>query len=152
MDRAPKPASPSGKIFVGVAGWSYPDWGGIVYPAHRSRGFDEASYLADYFNAIELNTSFYQPPRPAVAARWVERLAVHPGFLFTAKLWQKFTHESGATTADEEAVRAGFAPLVAAGKLAAVLLQFPYSFHRTPENLARLTDLIERFGEYQLVV
>jgi uncharacterized protein YecE (DUF72 family) len=99
-ERASKPASPAGKIFVGVAGWSYPDWGGIVYPAHRSREFDEASYLADYFDTIEINTSFYQPPRPAVAERWVERLAAHPRFLFTAKLWQKFTHETGATGAD----------------------------------------------------
>jgi uncharacterized protein YecE (DUF72 family) len=151
-DRAQKPGSLPGKIFVGVAGWSYPDWGGIVYPAHRSRDFDEANYLADYFNAIEINTSFYQPPRPAVAARWVERLAAHPGFLFTAKLWQKFTHETGATAADEQAVRDGFAPLAEAGKLAAVLLQFPYSFHRTAENFDRLKNLLDRFQDYQRVV
>ena len=151
-ERALKSESVSGKIFVGVAGWSYPDWGGIVYPTHRPREFDEASYLADYFDAIEINTSFYQPPRPAVAERWVERLAAHPRFLFTAKLWQKFTHETGATAADEQAVRAGFAPLAAAGKLAAVLLQFPYSFHRTPENVDRLKRLLERFQDYQLVV
>lgn len=151
-DRAPKAGSHPGKIFVGVAGWSYPDWAGIVYPAHRSREFDEASYLADYFDVIEINTSFYQPPRPAVAERWVERLAAHPRFLFTAKLWQKFTHETGATAADEQAVRAGFAPLAAADKLAAVLLQFPYSFHRTPENVARLKSLLERFQDYPLVV
>ena len=73
-------------------------------------------------------------------------------FLFTAKLWQRFTHETGATAADEQAVRDGFAPLAAAGKLAAVLLQFPFSFHRTPENFARLTTLLDRFQDYQLVV
>jgi uncharacterized protein YecE (DUF72 family) len=151
-ERTPRTASLSGKIFVGVAGWSYPDWSGIVYPAHRSRDFDDASYLVDYFDAIEINTSFYQALRPGVAARWVERLAAHPRFLFTAKLWQKFTHETGATAADEQAVRAGFAPLVAAGKLAAVLLQFPFSFHRTPENVDRLKNLLDRFQDYQLVV
>ena len=149
---SPSTSPSSGRIFVGPAGWSYADWAGIVYPAHRSREFHEASYLAQYFDAIEINTSFYQPLRPALAAQWVERVASHPRFQFNAKLWQKFTHETGATTADEEAVRTGFAPLVAAGRLAAVLLQFPYSFHRTPDNVAHLKNLVERFQSYPLVV
>jgi uncharacterized protein YecE (DUF72 family) len=140
------------KIFIGPAGWSYPDWDGIVYPAHHSRDFDAASYLANYFDAIEINTSFYQPLRPSVAARWAERLASHARFQFTAKLWRKFTHETGATAADEQAVREGFAPLAAAGKLASLLLQFPFSFHRTPENILRLVSLLDRFQEYSCVV
>jgi uncharacterized protein YecE (DUF72 family) len=150
-DHAPKTALRE-KIFVGPAGWSYPDWDGIVYPAHHSRDFDAASYLANYFDAIEINTSFYQPLRPSVAARWAERLASHARFQFTAKLWKKFTHETGATAADEQAVREGFAPLAAAGKLAALLLQFPFSFHRTPENILRLVSLLDRFQEYSCVV
>lgn len=140
------------KIFVGPAGWSYPDWDGIVYPAHHSRDFDAASYLANYFDVIEINTSFYQPLRPAVAARWVERLAAHPRFQFTAKLWKRFTHETGATAADVQAVREGFAPLAEAGKLAALLLQFPFSFHRTPENTELLENLLDRFQDYPRVV
>jgi uncharacterized protein YecE (DUF72 family) len=152
MPRAAKPKSAAGKILVGPAGWSYADWSGIVYPARRSREFHEASYLAQYFDTIEINTSFYQPPRPEVAAQWLERVAANPKFVFTAKLWQKFTHETGATAEDERAVRAGFAPLCAAGRLAAVLMQFPYSFHRTTENEARLTALLQRFADYQMVV
>ena len=33
-----------------------------------------------------------------------------------------------------------------------MLLQFPFSFHRTEENVARLTGLLERFADYPLVV
>lgn len=150
-DHTAKPASLE-RIFVGPAGWSYPDWDGIAYPAHHGRDFDPAAYLANYFDVIEINTSFYQPLRPSVAARWVERLAAHARFQFTAKLWRKFTHETGATAADEQAVRDGFAPLVAAGKLAALLLQFPFSFHRTPENVKLLETLLDRFQEYPCVV
>src|ERR1700687_378136 len=139
MARATKAHSPAANILVGPAGWSYADWFGIVYPARRSRQFHEAAYLAQYFDTIEVNTSFYQPLRPSVAAQWLERVAANPKFLFTAKLWQKFTHETDATAADERAVRAGFAPLHAAEKLAVVLLQFPYSFHCTGENVARLS-------------
>jgi uncharacterized protein YecE (DUF72 family) len=140
------------EIFVGPAGWSYVDWNGIVYPTPRPRGFHEANYLAEFFDTIEINTSFYQPIRPQLAAQWLTRVASNPRFLFTAKLWQKFTHEGATTAADIEAVRVGFDPLHQAGKLGAVLLQFPFSFHNTSENLARLQQILDAFRDYPLVV
>jgi len=141
-----------GRVLVGPAGWSYPDWHGIVYPSRRPSGFHEATYLAEYFDTIEINTSFYNPLRSDHAAHWVERVAANSRFLFTAKLWQKFTHEDGATSADEAAVRAGFDVLHGAGRLGAVLLQFPFSFHNTPQNRVRVEQLLKAFGTYPLVV
>jgi uncharacterized protein YecE (DUF72 family) len=137
---------------VGPAGWSYPDWAGIVYPACKPRGFHEASYLADFFDTIEINTSFYQPLRSEHCRQWIRRVSGNPHFLFTAKLWQKFTHEHDANDEDERAVRAGFDVLRDGGKLGALLLQFPFSFHRTAENVLYLTTLLKRFGDYPLVV
>jgi uncharacterized protein YecE (DUF72 family) len=145
------PHMPS-SIRVGPAGWSYADWGGIVYPARRPRDFHEATYLSEYFDTIEINTSFYQPLSQNLCQQWIDRVSANPRFLFTAKLWQKFTHETGATADDERAVREGFDLLRSAGKLGAVLLQFPYSFHHGPENIARLKELFERFADYPLVV
>ena len=145
-------SSRSGKVLVGVAGWSYPDWAGIVYPSRRTRDFHELSYLAEYLDAIEINTSFYQPLRPRLAEQWLEHIAANLQFAFTAKLWQKFIHESTATAADELAVREGFTPLLAAGKLSAVLLQFPHSFHYSQESLLHLKALLERFSDFPLVV
>jgi len=139
-------------VWVGPAGWSYSDWSGIVYPARSPRDFHAAAYLAQYFDTIEINTSFYQPLRPELCRQWLERVAANARFLFTAKLWQKFTHEAGATEADYAAVRAGFDILMGAGKLGAVLLQFPFSFHHTPENLETLKKLLSRFHDYALVV
>jgi len=152
MGGPPEIPSPGGRILIGPAGWSYRDWAGIVYPAPRPHGFHEASYLAHYFNTIEINTSFYQPLRAALAAEWLGRVADNPNFAFSAKLWKKFTHETGVTAEDEKTVREGFAPLHDAGRLAAVLLQFPHSFHCTAENTARLDDVINRFADYPLVV
>ena len=140
------------RILVGPAGWSYDDWNGMVYPSRRPRGFHEAAYLAEFFDTIEVNTSFYQPLRPQLAAQWIERVAANPRFLFTAKLWQKFTHEGGTTAADEALVLQGFDVLHQAGKLGAVLLQFPFSFHRTPENTARLGKILAAFSAYPLAV
>jgi uncharacterized protein YecE (DUF72 family) len=142
----------SPKILVGLAGWSYKDWNGIVYPAPRPRGFHEASYLAEFFDTIEINTSFYGPLKPELASSWLERVAQNPRFLFTAKLWQKFTHEGTTAREDERDVRAGFDVLRQGGRLGAVLLQFPFSFHQNPENLARLKHLLDEFGDYPLVV
>jgi uncharacterized protein YecE (DUF72 family) len=144
-------------VRVGPAGWSYPDWAGYVYPSRRPKGFHEATYLAEFFDAIEINTSFYQPLRPEHAEQWIDRVAANPRFVFTAKLWQRFTHDvrsttSGSAAADERAVRAGFDVLRAANKLGAVLLQFPFSFHRTAETVAYVMAVLKRFADYPLVV
>jgi len=161
-----KKAALNAVIRVGPAGWSYPDWSGYVYPSRRPKGFHYATYLAEFFDTIEINSSFYNPIRADHAAQWIERVAANPRFVFTAKLWQRFTHQtiptgaSGAagvaiaktTAEDERAVRAGFDVLRAAGKLSAVLLQFPFSFHRTHETVAHLSALLKRFGDYPLVV
>jgi uncharacterized protein YecE (DUF72 family) len=149
--------APVRTLRVGPAGWSYPDWAGYVYPSRRTKGFHEATYLAEFFDTIEINTSFYQPLRPDHAAQWIDRVAANPRFVFTAKLWQRFTHDalsmgSGAAAGDERAVRAGFDVLRAANKLGAVLLQFPFSFHRTKETVAYLSAVLKRFADYPLVV
>src|SRR5260370_2518897 len=142
----------AGTIRIGPAGWSYADWAGIVYPARKPRGFHEAAYLAEFFDTIEINTSFYQPPRAQHCRQWIARVSANPRFLFTAKLWQKFTHEPHAGEEEARAVREGFDVLRAAGKLGAVLLQFPFSSHRSEENTAYLKNLLKRFADYPLVV
>lgn len=137
---------------IGPAGWAYRDWSGIVYPKRKPRGWHEATYLAQFFDTIEINTSFYQPLQREHCQQWIAWVSANPRFLFTAKLWQKFTHEAGATSEDERLVRAGLDVLRAARKLGTVLVQFPFSFHRTAENIAYLRKLLKRFADYPLVV
>ena len=160
-------AGAPGNIRVGPAGWSYADWSGYVYPSRRPKGFHEATYLAQFFDTIEINTSFYAPMRAEHARQWIDRVAANPRFLFTAKLWQRFTHDMiltgpgpaaansttwSATAEDERAVRAGLDVLMSAGKLGAVLLQFPFSFHRDKETMEYLAALLNRFADYPLAV
>jgi uncharacterized protein YecE (DUF72 family) len=139
-------------VRVGPAGWSYADWQGYVYPQRKTKGFHEAEYLAQFFDTIEINTSFYAPIRPKHAKLWIEKVAANERFLFTAKLWQRFTHDLTGTAADEKEVRTGFDVLRVAGKLGAVLLQFPFSFHKTEETTAYLSKLLKRFADYPLVL
>jgi uncharacterized protein YecE (DUF72 family) len=147
-------AAQDGAIRFGPAGWDYPDWAGKVYPAPKPKGFDPLRYLADYFKTIEINSTFYRPATAKVAHSWAERVRDHDPFRFTAKLWKRFTHERAtAWTRDEvDAVRAGLDPLVDAGKLGAVLLQFPWSFRNTEPNREWLRDLAKAFRDYPLVL
>lgn len=137
---------------IGPAGWAYKDWWGVVYPAKKPRGFSELSYLAQYFDTIEINVTFYRPIPSATALNWLKKIEPHPHFRFTAKLWRGFTHDRNATAADEREFKNGFAPMLEQGKLGALLMQFPWSFRNTPENREYLTRLRARFTEYPLVV
>jgi hypothetical protein len=58
---------------VATAGWSYPDWKGQVYPTPQPRGFEPLSYLAQYVDAVEVNSTFDRMPVPSRRARAPER-------------------------------------------------------------------------------
>jgi uncharacterized protein YecE (DUF72 family) len=141
------------RIRIGPAGWSYKDWEGVVYPAKPGSKFDPLSYLSQFFDTIEINSSFYRPPAPATSKSWANRVSENPAFTFTAKLHRVFTHERGkATGEDEKAFREAMNPLAESGKLGAILIQFPWSFKNTEEERAYLSRLIAQFREFPLVV
>ncbi|MDP2576219.1 MAG: DUF72 domain-containing protein [Gemmatimonadota bacterium] len=141
-------------IRVGPAGWSYPDWEGIVYPADKPRGFDPLQYLARFFDTIEINSTFYRPARPDVARRWARRVAENEHFKFTAKLWQRFTHQRDAAWSSDEVdlAREGLDALADEGRLGAVLIQFPWSFKAVEASQEWLADVLGAFADYPLVV
>lgn len=156
----------SAKIYIGTAGWSYNDWEGIFYPLGMQRRREHPlTYLAECFNMVEINASFYGYIKPEWAKVWAKRVdAVNPNFKFTAKLHNSFTHASrdmpGPTsaasinpTADNEMrVREGLDSLASIDKLGAVLAQFPLSYKNTPLNREYLAILARRFNEYPLVI
>lgn len=153
------------KIHIGPAGWSYKDWDGTVYPAQLKKDKHPVEYLAQYFDLIEINSSFYGHIRPEIGKLWCRKAkAVNPDFVFTAKLNRAFTHSPIAvvesTSAktirfndkDEDDAKAGLDSLAEEGMLGAVLVQFPISFRNTNENRDHLELLIRQFREYPLVV
>ena len=147
-------------IRVGPAGWSYPDWEGRVYPAHKPHGFHALSYLARTFDTIEINSSFYAMPRAEHAERWIALVADHPRFRFQAKLNRDFTHlpEPGADDprdaweAKAQEFQAGIAPLVRAKRLTSLLVQFPVTFLHGKSEVRRLGRLRALFPDVPLVL
>ena len=153
-----------GNIKVGVAGWAYKDWQGIVYPPSLKANA-RVGYLAHFFDLIEINTSFYGHIKPAVAKEWCRMAAgTNPNFRFTAKLNRAFTHSpiavlesTSAKTirpgdSDERDAKAGYDALVAENMLGALLAQFPISFKCTDENRAYIEQLVRKFRSYPLVL
>lgn len=118
------------------------------------RSLHPLEYLSEYFDTVEVNSSFYYPPNPKNCAAWVRKVARNPRFMFTFKLWERFTHrrESWPTDAEIAQYRDGIAPSVAAAKLGAVLVQFPWSFKRDPENRVWLARVLDTFAEYPLAL
>ena len=168
-----------GSLRIGTSGWNYPSgkgtWNGVFYPKPRPKGFDELAYYAERFDTVEVNSTFYGQPRVEVSRAWAKRTP--PGFEFSVKLYQKFTHprmfkervvsglpedaldETDAINAlvrpnqaDLDEFRRGIDPLASAGKLGALLAQFPASFKDTPASRESLTALLGAFREYPVAV
>ena len=71
------PGTPLGRLYVGTSGWSYPKgngaWDGVFYPP-KLADKDKLSYYAEYFNTVEINSSFYRPPNKFAARAWASKV------------------------------------------------------------------------------
>ena len=149
------------RIYVGTSGWSYPKgegaWTGYFYPTGK---INELEYYSQFFNTVEINSSFYRPPNPGYVYNWAKR--VPEGFLFTVKLWQKFTHpkmykeatgeEASISQKDVDLFNHSIEPLIEYRKLGALLAQFPPSFKNDGYGKQILSAVIRTFGQYRLAV
>jgi len=136
---------------IGTAGWSYPHWNGIVYPAGRATGPHALDLLAKQFDLVEINSSFYQSLKPELVKLWMKKVEFNPNFQFTAKLHQQFTHGRILEEAEIAVFKDGIRPLLNGNRLGALLMQFPWSFRFTAENREFFIKLRRAFGEYPLV-
>ena len=170
-----------GEARIGTSGWSYPSgkgtWNGLFYPKTRSKRagtdrFDELRFYAEHFDTVEVNSTFYGQPRADITRGWAQRTP--PGFDFSLKLYQKFTHPkmfkeaalrtapgsegplldllAQVTPADIDDFRTGIDPLASAGKLGALLAQFPPSFKDSPPARDYLAQLLRALAAYPVAV
>ncbi len=141
------------KFFFGTAGWSYKDWEGIVYPARKTAGFHALPFLAEYLDIVEINSTFYRPPVLRFCLSWVKKVQHRPEFLFAIKLHQNFTHGNDSFTIREvDEFKFGIEPIRSHQRLAAILVQFPWSFKYNPESRTHLSRIIRAFADYPLAV
>jgi uncharacterized protein YecE (DUF72 family) len=150
------------EVRIGTSGWNYPltgygPWTGVFYPLKQGQKipgtkakFDELAYYAERFDTAEINSTFYRPPAVKTAQSWATRTPKE--FEFSLKLFQQFTHKREVTQADVDVFKRGIDPLADAGKLGAVLCQFPASFKRDDASVEYLTWLLKTFADYRCAV
>jgi len=140
----------SSLIYIGIAGWSYPDWKGVVY---TSSGIDQLEYVSRFVDCLEINNTFYRPPIEQNSKSWLRRTVAKPDFFFTAKLHRDFTHEGKIDAATVKQFHEGFEPLLQENKLRHLLIQFRYDFSDNAQSRQHLAKIVGNFSNtFNLVV
>ena len=167
---------------IGTSGWNYPTgkgtWNGALLPgdaveARRDTAdFDELRFYAEHFDTVEVNSTFYGQPRAEVTRGWAERTP--PGFEFSLKLYQKFTHPkmfreaalkrapgsegplldllAQVTQSDIDEFRAGIDPLARPDGSARCSRSFPPASRTRRESRDYLAQLLRAFSDYPIAV
>src|SRR3972149_7424453 len=134
----------AGKVYIGIAGWSYPDWRGIVYDKAK---MDQLEYVSRFVDCAEINNTFYRPPDEKNTKSWLESTSKKEDFFFTAKLHQAGTHKGKIDAEMVKQFHKGLEPMLQADKLKHLLAQFRYDFDDRKENRQHLTKIVKNFSD-----
>ncbi|HWP63183.1 MAG TPA: DUF72 domain-containing protein [Candidatus Binatia bacterium] len=148
---------------------------GVFYPPDADTAEERLAYYASRFPVVEVDATYYALPSPRTAALWVERTPpdfvfdVKAFALFTGqpsevrRLPKVVRAELPAELAERSRIygkdlpaelldalwsmfREGIAPLVEAGQLGAVFLQYPRWVYTSSEARAAITEARERLA------
>lgn len=139
-------------IHIGTAGWSYKDWVPVFYPKNQSTNFDWLRFYSEYFNFVEVNSSYYTFLNPQIVEGWLRKLEDVDDFTFTLKLHQDFTHNHNFTQAKVSSILQNLNLLKDSERLSGLLIQFPYSFQFNDANMNYMQKIIELFDGYNRFV
>jgi uncharacterized protein YecE (DUF72 family) len=153
------------------------DW----YPRRSMTAAERLAYYASQFPVVEADSTYYYPPTPEMSESWVERtpdgftmnvkayslLTGHP--TLPQSLWPDLQSEVASEHRDKRSLyanhltadaveeawdrfRHALMPLHSAGKLGAVLLQYPRWFTPKDTNREQLAAARRRLPDYDLCV
>jgi len=139
------------EILIGTSGYYYDEWVGPVYP----EGTKTKDYLACYaglFPTVELNFSYHGMPKAQNLAKML--VDGGPNLRFSMKAHKTLTHEinPGQWEGEAKTYLNAIEPMLEAGRLDAVLFQFPYSFMYGDDNRRYLDKLLKFFKDVPLAV
>ena len=134
------PTSQTPGVHVGCAGWSIPREHAALFP-------EAGTHLARYaqrLSAVEINSSFYRPHRPATYARWAASVPKH--FRFSVKMPREITHQKRLADVDDLRDRFLGEAESLGDRLGPILVQLPPSLaFSAPVASAFFTGLRGRF-------
>jgi uncharacterized protein YecE (DUF72 family) len=125
------------RAFVGTSGFAYADWAPLFYPAGAKSSALLPAY-AERLNAVELNNTFYQHPKPDRIAAWLGQTPADFRFVVKAQ-------RGGSMRAFGEAAEQTVAWLTApyrlfGDRLGAVLFRVPENIHRDDARLLMMLN------------
>jgi uncharacterized protein YecE (DUF72 family) len=137
---------------IGTSGYSYGEWAEAGFYPARTPSSRMLPCYAEQFSITELNYTWYQMPKAEAMERQLRM--VSPRFSFAVKLTRTLTHEIDPEhwPGQAEQFRKGIAPLIRSRQLAAVLIQLPPQFQRTPASRKHLAALLDSLAELPLAV
>lgn len=112
----------TGRIRIGIGGWTFEPWRGTFYP-EGLRQKDELAYVGQHLTATEINATYYSTQKPATFSNWAK--AVPDGFQFAVKASRFCTNRrvlADAGESIERFVNQGIAEL--GDRLGPILWQF----------------------------
>src|SRR6478736_6266719 len=169
-----------GKILIGTSSWTDPTLvkDGHFYPPDAKSAEGRLRFYASKFPIVEVDSTYYFPPSESNSVLWIERTP--PEFTFNIKAYSLLTNHptkreslykdlQDQAPADkknvyreqlpDEAVdevwqrfRDALMPLHSAGKLGAVLFQFPQWFVISKKSKAYIDEVVERLPDYRVAI
>ena len=170
----------AGHVLIGTSSWTDPTLvkDGHFYPPDAKSAEKRLRFYASQFPIVEVDSTYYFPPSESNSVLWIERTP--PEFTFNIKAYSLLTNHptkreslykdlQDAAPADkknvyreqlpDEAVeevwqrfRDALMPLHSAGKLGAVLFQFPQWFVISKKSKAYIEEVAERLPDYRVAV
>ena len=116
-------AEHSGRIYLGIGGWTFEPWRGVFYPEKLPKT-RELEYAAQHLTSIEINGTFYRTQTPATFRKWASE--VPDGFVFSVKAPRYTTHRrelAEASDSIQHFLKSGVTEL--GDRLGPLLWQFP---------------------------
>jgi len=145
--QSPKSSAASGRIRVGIGGWSYAPWRGAFYPKGLKQA-DELSYATSKLTSIEINATHYRLQSPKSFRIW--GATAPDGFVFSVKgprlvTQQKLLAETGNFIT--RFFKSGLAEL--GPKLGPILWQFAPFKRFDEDDFGKFLDLLphELYGQ-----
>ncbi len=111
---------------LGTCGWSYDEWEGALYPRNLP-AHERLAFYARFFDAIEVDSTFYHAPAPHVVRTWRDETPPH--FRFACKIPRAITQEARLRNAVGEAAAFADRMSLLGSRLACLLVQLPPSLH-----------------------
>jgi uncharacterized protein YecE (DUF72 family) len=140
------------KYNIGTAGWSYKDWVPNFYPKNQTGGFDWLQFYSQYFNCVEVNSTYYTYIGPKIVDGWIKKVEDSNDFIFHIKLHQDFTHKRIFDEQNIKVFRYNLEQLRKSERLGGLLIQFPYSYSFDGNSVQHIQKLRDIFSDISCFV